>query len=167
MAPSRSDQNREAGSLPGAAIVARVRRLLIVAVGALLGYSVLASASSGFCPGGVNSDGGFLDASGAAVDAAPLCVQLTLRPSVVVYLAVAGIVLFALGRVLRTAEDEHSARRILDRAALLVMATVVACVVISQVWFAMLPITEWDGTGTFVYPFPFGSVDMVTTPMTG
>ena len=29
----------------------------------------------------------------------------------------------------------------------------------------MIPITDWDGTGTFFYPFPFGSVELDTEPM--
>ena len=41
----------------------------------------------------------------------------------------------------------------------------VASVVISQVWFALIPITDWDGTGAFVYPYPFGAVDMQITPL--
>ncbi|MGO2468564.1 MAG: hypothetical protein ACTH8M_08870, partial [Microbacterium gubbeenense] len=40
-----------------------------------------------------------------------------------------------------------------------------ASVAISQIWFAMIPITDWDGTGTFFYPFPFGSVELDTEPM--
>ena len=38
--------------------------------------------------------------------------------------------------------------------------------VVSQVWFALIPISDWDGTGILFYPFPFGAVDMVVTPMT-
>ena len=32
------------------------------------------------------------------------------------------------------------------------------------VWFRMIPITEWDGTGTIFAPFPFGSIDVAITP---
>lgn len=37
--------------------------------------------------------------------------------------------------------------------------------VVAQVWFWVLPLYGIDGQGTHVFPFPFGSVDVVTTPM--
>ncbi|MEV8134490.1 hypothetical protein [Microbacterium aurantiacum] len=37
--------------------------------------------------------------------------------------------------------------------------------VVAQVWFWVLPLYGIDGQGTYVFPFPFGSVDVVTTPM--
>ncbi|UNK69589.1 hypothetical protein [Microbacterium sp. H1-D42] len=151
-------------ALPGFEVVARIRRLLVVGVLAALGYAAFMSASKGFCPGGV-SDGGFIDAAGNPTDVAPTCVNLTLRPSPLILAAIAVIVFWALTRVLRRAVDVPSAIRIVDRAAAAIVILVVASVVISQVWFALIPLTDWDGTGTFFYPFPFGSVDMQTSPM--
>lgn len=37
--------------------------------------------------------------------------------------------------------------------------------VVAQVWFWVLPLYGIDGQGAYVFPFPFGSVDVVTTPM--
>lgn len=162
---SRSGRPLESTSLPGAEILAQVRRLLIVGVLSVVGYSMFAKGSKGYCPGGVTADGGFIDAAGDATDNAPLCVNLTLQPSGLVLIAIAAIVIGALSLVLRRAANVPSAIRYLDRAAAAVVILAVASLVISHVWFAMIPITEWNGTGTFFYPFPFGSVELETAPM--
>ena len=151
-------------ALPGAEIVDRIRRLIIVALVAGVSYSVLTAAGKGYCVGGADGAGGFTDAAGNPVDTVPSCVTLTLRPSPMVYFAVAAIILWALTRVLRKANGVASALRVLDRAAVAIGVLVAVSILVSQVWFALIPITEWDGTGTFFYPFPFGAVDMGTTP---
>lgn len=152
-------------SVPGAEVLARVRRLLVVGLIAAFGYSMLVHAGKGYCPGGVNAGGSFIDAAGNVTDTAPICVSLTLHPSVLVYVAIAVVAFGALTLVLRRATDIPSAIRYLDRAAAVIAILTVASVVISQIWFAMIPITDWDGTGTFFYPFPFGSVEFETEPM--
>lgn len=152
--------------LPGVEIVARIRRLLVVGLLAALGYSMFMTGSKGFCPGGVTGAGGFIDADGNPTDVAPSCVSLTLRPSPLILAAIAVIVLWALTKVLRSAVDVADAVRILDRTAAAIAILAVASAVISWIWFAMIPITDWDGTGSFLYPFPFGSVDMQISPMT-
>lgn len=161
----QSDLVHVAPALPGAAIVARIRRLIVVAVFAAVAYSAFMSASKGYCPGGVTADGSFTDAIGNVVDIAPTCINLTLRPSGLIYLAIVAIVIGALTMVLRRASDQASAMKYLDRAAAGIAILVVLSVIVSQVWFGLIPITDWDGAGTFFYPFPFGSVDLVTTPM--
>lgn len=162
---TRSDLAQEAGKFPGAPVVVRIRRLVVVAVFAAVAYGVFMSASKGYCPGGVTGDGAFTDAAGRVVEVAPTCINLTLGPSGLIFLAIAAIVIGALTVVLRRANDQASAMRYLDRSAALIAILVVVSVIISQVWFAMIPITEWDGAGTFFYPFPFGSVDLVTHQM--
>lgn len=162
---SRSEISLKASSLPGVEIVARVRRLLVVGLVAAVGYSVFMTGSKGYCPGGVNTDGSFIDAAGNATDTAPMCVNLTLQPSGLVFIAVAAVAFGAITMVLRRAADVPSAIRYLDRAAAAIAILTVASVAISQIWFAMIPITDWDGTGTFFYPFPFGSVKLDTEPM--
>lgn len=152
--------------LPGAAVVARIRRLVVAALIAGVGYATFAAASRAYCPGGFSADGGFVDAAGDPTDVAPQCISVTLRPSPLVLIAIAVIVVWALHAVLRRAADEASALRILDRATLIVAIVAVASLVISQVWFALIPITEWFDTGVLVFPFPFGLVDMVVGPMT-
>lgn len=162
---SSSETLQTTTSLPGAEIIARIRRLLVVGLLAAAGYSMFATAGAGYCPGGVDADGGFIDAAGNATDTAPMCITLTLRPSALVFIAVAAIAFGAITLVLRRAVDVPSALRYLDRAAAAIVIITVASVVISQIWFALIPITEWDGTGAFFYPFPFGSVEMDTQPM--
>jgi len=99
------------------------------------------------------------------VDAAPQCVQLTLGTNPLVYLGIALIVLLAIGRVLR-ADDEIVAMRILDRSAAFVGLLVVVAIVVSQVWFHLIPITDFfAGASTVFSPFPFGSIDVSITPM--
>ncbi|KAA9147243.1 hypothetical protein F6B41_15405 [Microbacterium lushaniae] len=77
-----------------------------------------------------------------------------------------GMVLFALRRVLRRADDEASAIRIIDRTAVAVIVVAVVSVVIAQVWFSLIPLYGIDDSGTYIWPFPFATVDLVTSPMT-
>ncbi len=162
---SRSEATLQASSLPGVEVIARVRRLLLIGLAAAAGYSIFMTSNKGYCPGGVTADGSFTDAAGNVTDTAPLCVSLSLHPSPLVFIAIAAIAFAAITMVLRRAADIPSAIRYLDRAAAVIAILAVASVVISQIWFAMIPITDWDGTGTFFYPFPFGLVELTTEPM--
>ncbi|WP_104081743.1 hypothetical protein [Cryobacterium sp. Y11] len=154
-----------ADALPLRPIVVRIRRLVVLAMLAALGYTAFTAASKGYCPGGVNADGTFIDAAGNVTELAPRCINLTLQPSVVIYIGIFAIVIGALTFVLRRASDVPAALRYLDRGAVTVVILAVTSVAISQIWFAMIPITDWNGSGTFFYPFPFGSVDLTITPM--
>lgn len=149
-----------ATALPGARIVARIRRLIVVALVATLGYAAFMTGSKGYCAGGVSPDGGFIDADGTPTDTATSCITLNLRPSILAYAAIIAIVLGVLTKMLRRATDEACAVRYLDKAAAAIAIIAVASLVISQIWFLLIPITDWDGTGTFFFPFPFGSVDV-------
>ncbi|GGM37278.1 hypothetical protein [Microbacterium saperdae] len=156
----------QTSALAGAPVIARIRRVLILAVVAALVYPMFMVASSGYCPGGVDGNGGFIDASGQPVDEALPCVQLTLGPSPLVYVGIALIVLLALGRVLR-ASDEPTALRTLDRAAIGVGALVVVAVIVSVVWFSLIPLDQFSSGSISVFsPFPFGVIDVDVTPMT-
>jgi hypothetical protein len=96
------------------------------------------------------------------------CISLTLKPSFVVYIALAAIVLIALSRVIRRPGNDAAALRTLDRAALAIGITVAACMLVSYAWLALLPIDSWDGVNTnFWFPFPFGSVSLQVSPMQG
>ena len=145
----------EVSALPGAMIVARIRNLLIVAVVAWVVYSTFTRGQKGTCA----------DAS-AAVDASFVnrCVELRLAPSPLVAIAVIAIVLFALRRVLRTAVVETDAVRILDRAAAIIVEVTIGSVIIGLVWFALIPVPDPSGPISVVYPFPFASGELITTP---
>jgi len=118
-----SELAQDAGELPGTAVAARIRRLIVVGVLATVAYSFLIVASRGFCPGGAASDSGLTDDAGTLDGTAPTCISITLGPSPVLY------------------------------------------VVIAQVWFMLTPLVEWNGAGTFYYPFPFGAVEtVISTP---
>ncbi|EQM75847.1 hypothetical protein [Microbacterium maritypicum] len=153
--------------LPGVAVISRIRRVVIVALIAALVYPTLMVASRGYCPGGFDGSGGFIDASGRPVDEAPLCVQLTLGPNPLVYLGIAAIVLLALGRVMN-ASDQAAALKTLNRASIGVAVLVGLAIVVSHIWFFMIPMEEFtSGSWTVFSPFPFGSIDVTTTPMSG
>ena len=49
-------------TLPGAAIIRRIRRMLLWALGMAVVYSIIGTASKGGCPGGFTGDGGYLHA---------------------------------------------------------------------------------------------------------
>jgi len=117
-------------------VVARIRRLIVVGVLATVAYSFLIVATRGFCPGGAASDSDLTDDAGTLNGTAPTCISITLRPSPVLHVVIAAIVIVT-----------------------------VASIVIAQVSFMLIPLVEWNGAGTFSYPFPFGAVEtVISTP---
>lgn len=151
-------------SLPGASILLRVRGLIWSALGAGLLYGIVTNASRSACPGGYAADGGYLDADGQPTDLVPQCISLTLQPSIFVSAAIVIVVLAALTRVLKRAGAEADAFRIIDRAGIVLIAVATAAILISHVWFWLIPIGDWNGSGMLWFPFPFGSVTMETYP---
>ncbi|GAA1962964.1 hypothetical protein [Agromyces allii] len=139
-------------SLPGAPIIRRIRRLLVVAGATGLFYGVLGTASKGGCPGGVTGDGGYLDANGDPTSVVPMCVTLTLRPAPIVLLVIVAIVLIAISRVLRSARSETAAMRTLDLAAVAIVGLTVAWWALTLVSFLSIDLQAWDGVGPFPYP---------------
>ena len=139
-------------TLPGAAVLRRTRRLLITGLVTALAYSVLSSGSKGYCADPTGAVDG-----GQATDAAPNCVTLSLQPSGITYLAIAVIVLFAIGRVLRRATDEASAIRILYRAATVMVGVVVVWLIVTHVSFWSIPF-EFDGSIPALPGFTFGNI---------
>ncbi len=152
--------------LPGVAIIAEIRRVLITTLVAVFVYSSLMVASRSYCPGGVDGSGGFIDSSGRPTDQAPVCIDLTLRPSPLVYIGIAAIVLITLGRVMKVS-DERAPLRALNRAANGIAALVAVAIVVSLVWFFLIPMEGFTSDSWTVFsPFPFGNIDVTTTPMT-
>jgi len=155
----------EVASLPGATVVARIRRVLIVSLIAALAYPSFIGVGAGSCAGGIDGQGGFVDAAGRPVDTAPTCVELTLKPSPLVYLGVVIIVLFAISRVLKSSH-EAAALRILDRSVTGVCVLVAVAIVVSQLWFHLIPIGDvLAGTTSVLSPFPFGFIDVANSPL--
>lgn len=131
--------------LDGILVVARVRRLLLVAVVAGFVYSALLTASQGRC---------FEDGR---------CTQLTLQPSPLVVVAIAVLVLVALKRVQTVAGSTEDAVRMLDRTAGVVGILVAVAIVVSHVWFWSIDLGDGT-TGLSVFsPFPFGGIGVTTT----
>lgn len=141
--------------------------MIVVAAFAAFAYYVLMTSSKGFCAGGVAGDGRFIDSAGNVIASAPPCIQLTLRPSGVIFIAIVAIVIGALTLVLRRARSESDAIKYLNRATAAIGILVAASILISHVWFWTIPITEWSGSGVILFPFPFGSVDVVISTMSG
>ncbi|MFH8250670.1 hypothetical protein ACH3VR_09930 [Microbacterium sp. B2969] len=152
-------QETASGYLPGSAIIARIRRLAVIAVIAGVTYSTLTQASRGGCAGG--AEGAYAD---AATGDAPQCYQLTMHANPLVVVAIALIVVFAIGRVLR-AESISGALRTLDRAGYLVMAIAGVSLIVAQVWFALIPVHVLESESfTLYYPAPFAMVDLQLAP---
>lgn len=151
--------------LPGVVVVAGIRRTLIWTLIIAVLFPAFMSGSRGYCPGGVDGNGGFIDASGRPVDEAPMCVQLSLGPSPLVHVGIALIVLFAIGRVMK-ASDERAALRILERAIQGAGLLAVVAIIVSNVWFLMTPIEGFSsGSWSVFSPFPFGIISVEITPM--
>ncbi|WP_168441049.1 hypothetical protein [Microbacterium sp. K27] len=154
-----------ATGLPGIAIIAEIRRVLVTALLAVFVYSSVMVASRSYCPGGFDGSGGFIDSEGQPTDQAPVCIDLALRPSPLIYIGIAAIVLITLGRVMK-ASDEASALKALNRAAIGVAALVGLAIVVSHVWFFQIPMEGFtSGSWTVFSPFPFGSIDVTTAPL--
>lgn len=153
--------------LPGAEVIARIRRVLVVALIAVFVYAALSTGSKSYCPGGFGGNGGFIDSVGNPTTQPPMCISLALQPSPLIFIGVALIVFLALGRV-RKATDEPAAIRTLDRAAAGIVILVVCALTISRVWFGLISVTDLDPNSFQIFaPFPFGLIDVVTSPMQG
>ncbi|WP_345801806.1 hypothetical protein AAIB33_01495 [Microbacterium sp. AZCO] len=156
---------RTDSDLPGAPIITRIGRLASTAVIAGTAYAMFTQATKGYCAGGTDGTGGYVDASGAATDIAPQCYELTMHASPLNLIAIALIVVLAIGRVLK-AETVAGALRTLDRARYLIIAIAGVSLVVAQVWFWLIPLDSVEsGSYTVFYPAPFAMVNLETTPM--
>ncbi|WP_124291650.1 hypothetical protein [Microbacterium sp. ABRD28] len=166
--PDAAAPRAPAPGLAGRELVVQIRRLLVVTLVACVIYPGFTRASSASCLGGFGAEGGFIDGNGQPTDIVPQCLSLQMGPGPFVFAAIAAIVLVTLGRVIRVADDLESATRMLRRAALAIMIVAGLSVVIAQVWFALLPVRDWDPASGyfFLFPFPFASVDLTITPLT-
>lgn len=151
--------------LPGTAILIRLRRLIIVGILAALASWLLISGSKGGCFGGIDADGGYLDAAGQPTPDQPMCASLTLRPTGIMPIALAIAVIWVIGRVIRAASDEADAIRMIDRAAAVIMIVAAAGILISYVWFAMTPLPDPGESYSVFSPFPFAGIDVDISPM--
>lgn len=152
-------------TLPGAAIIRRIRGMLLSAAGTAILYSVVSTASKGGCIGGVTGDGGYIDANGNPTDVVPMCVNLTLHPSSIVFIAIAVIVIVAIILVLRRADSESAALRMIDRAVIVIVAGTIGWAALTMVSFFAIPIDSWNGVEPFTIPFTFGNIDIDVSPM--
>ena len=99
------------------------------------------------------------------MDEASRCIDMALMPSPLVYVAIALIVLIAISRVLKAA-DEASALRTLGLAAMTVGVLVAVAIMTSQVWFQAISVEQLNtGSWSVVSPFPFGLIDVTDSPM--
>lgn len=145
-------------------VLVLVRRLIITALIAAVGYSVFSTASQGYCPGGVRADGTLIDRLGNPTEVVPACITMTLRPSPLVYLVLALIVARAVTRAVQVERDE--ALRVLGRAGPTVIITTVFAVVLTMAAFFSISLESWDGATA--PPIPgWLVIDVVITPMQG
>jgi hypothetical protein len=116
------------------------------------------------CPGGKTADGGFTDAFGRSTEVTPPCISIAMRPSTLVYLVLALIVVWALTKVNQKARDETAAVRILGWAGPTVILVAILAIVLSHVSIFSIPIQRRDGTGDLPIP-GWLNVDVVISSM--
>ena len=77
------------------------------------------------------------------------------------------VFIVALTLVIRRAQSVPAALRILDRATIMILAIAAVSLVVSLVWFGLLPIRDWspDSEWGFLFPFPFGAFDLSISSM--
>lgn len=169
MSQMLAERDLRRSALPGAVLLRRVRRLIILALVASLVYSTLVTASRGGCPGGYDSDGGFIDANGDPTAVAPSCFYLALGPSPLMFVLFALIGIGALSSALKKSRTEADALRYLDSAAAVIAGITVLSIVVSHIWFWNLPVMDWDGINdlNLIGPFPFAVMTTEVTPMAG
>lgn len=133
--------------LPGASVLAGIRRLIIVA------------ALSAFVPAllTVGSKGGCWEQAGEPGET--LCVTLNLRPGPLLPVLIALAVIWAIGHVLRGIGDEDRAVRFLRRVGAVIAIVAALGVAISLLWFFLTPMPE-SSSYTIFSPFPFGTIDV-------
>ncbi|WP_460795129.1 hypothetical protein [Microbacterium sp. GXF0217] len=152
--------------VPGAGILLRLRRLIVVSILAALASWFFISGSKGWCPGGLDADGGYLDAAGQPTPEQPMCASLTLQPSGFMPIVLTLAVIWVIGRVVRSAADEAGAIRMIDRVAAVIAIVTAAGILISYVWFALTPLPDPGASYAVFSPFPFASIDVDISPMT-
>jgi hypothetical protein len=143
-----------APTLPGRAVLAASRRLVVVAVLAGVAYSLLSTGSRG--GPAVTSGSGHL-----------MSVDLVLRPSPVVHLALGVVYVVAVQWALARAVDEAHALRLFRRAMLVVVLLAVGSAVIADLWFFSAPLAGWPEPGSWIAPFPFAAQDVSVSPVRG
>jgi len=107
--------------VPGAVLLARVRRLVMWAFGAGLAYSFLASGTMSGCAGGGS-------------EPVQACVSATLRAGPALYLALLVVIAWTVGAAI-DARDADDAKKRIDRGILAVQVIVVASLVVAHVGF--------------------------------
>lgn len=152
--------------LPGAEILMRLRRLIIVGILSAIGSWFLIGGSKGGCPGGIDAYGGYLDAAGQPTLDQPMCSSLTLRPNGLMPVLVAIAVIWVIGRIVRAAADEADAIRMIDRTAAVLAIVAAAGIIISYVWFALTPLPDPGASYSVFSPFPFATIEVDISPMT-
>lgn len=140
---------------PWATVVRAARRTLITCLVVCCVYSFLVTGSRG----------------GTTAPADPhqpvLEVNLTLRPTPLVFLAIAVVFFTALHRVLNRTSDEASAVRVFRRASLVAVLIAACSVLVADIWFFASPIGGWPEPNTWLAPFPFGSLDVSAKTVSG
>lgn len=152
--------------LPGSAIIVGIRSLLIWAIVSSALVATFLRGTHASCSGGLASDGrGFLGPDGAPTDIEPRCGTVTLSPSPLLFLLFAVIVIGAITRILRRAENEDHAFRILNNARMAIV--VLSLVGLAVGWIAIMTLRVDDWSSFSLYsPLPFGQFDVETVPIT-
>ncbi|MET0991828.1 MAG: hypothetical protein ABWX66_05480 [Lacisediminihabitans sp.] len=141
--PTNASPGRDA-----AAVLARVQSLLTFSFAALVLYSVMVASRTG--------------SLGRGTDAGSF--SLTLHPSPLIYFAVGLVLCRTIPSVLRRAASETEAARIIRRSTITVGVIVFVSIVVSVLWFALIPTETLAHPGLLHSPFPFGTADFSVEP---
>jgi len=88
-------------------------------------------------------------------------VSFEIGPSPLMFLAIAVIAIGSFRAVDRAGAD---AARVLRRRLWLIIALVIVSLVATWLWIGLYPLDGWPNAGTWIYPFPFASVEMTHIP---
>jgi hypothetical protein len=146
-------------AMSDATLFHRARMLVGSAVGACVFYGFFTNAARGTCTSDVVASGDW-----AGADAAQTCTTVTLVPSVLVYLAVALVVMRAMTIVLQHSATTDDALRTLRRARAAVVTIAIGSLVLAHAWFAAIATGDpWAPTGNAVLPSFIAWVEIETT----
>jgi hypothetical protein len=154
-----TEMNPVATTRPDQRLTVGEWRVITVGVLGVITYAVASTASKGFCPGGVDGDGGFINADGNPTDAAPMCLNLTLQPS---WLVIVLVALLVIGTIWASRRGGASAAMTLMRGMVFVIVVLVAALLVTHVAFWSYPVSDWRYGDPVSFPVPLNVKVAVT-----
>lgn len=141
-------------SMPGGVTFVAVRKLVLLGFGLSVGYGFLATASKGFCP----DSGPILD------DGSHQCVQVSMRPLPLIFIAIVALIYSAISRISTRVSTIENALLVVENRARAMTLLVVVSLVVGHLWFWLVPESiDYSQSWGVVYPFPFVLAEVTTS----